>query len=119
MSERGFDFRTDEELEKLSLDELKAERLLVQTDRQLTKPYLHKITLLINGIYQENEALKKLTPETAEAIGMPAEKVAQVRELQKQRKEKLENGIEDVVIQHRHTLTITPNGVKRKEGGGN
>lgn len=115
MSEHGFNFRTDEELEKLSLDELKAERALVQADRQKTKPYLHKITLLINGILQENEALKKLTPETAEALGMPPEKVALVRLLQEKRKEKLANGVEDVVIQHRHTLTITPNGVRRKE----
>lgn len=117
MSERGFEFLTDEKLESLSLDELKAERKLVQDERQLIKPYLHKITLLINGILQENEALKKLTPEAAEALGAPKDKVNMIRELQKKRKEAIAKGNGDVVIQHRHTLTMTPGGVKKKGGG--
>lgn len=116
MSERGFEFRSDEELEALSLDELKAERTLVQEDRQKTKPYLHKITLLINGILQENEALKKLTPEAAEALGLPKEKIDEIRALKIKRAEAIKNGDSDVVIQHRHTLTITPKGVKKKGG---
>lgn len=107
--------KTDAELDKMDLDELKKERSIIQDFRLKSKTYLHAITLRINGILQENEALKKLTPETAEALDMPPDKVALVKEYQDKRKKALAEGKDDVVIRHRHTLTMTPSGVKRKK----
>lgn len=114
MNEIEFKFIPDTDLDKMSLDELKKERTCIQNVRLQTKPYLHKITLLINGILQENEALRKLTPETARALGMPEDKIKLIEELQAKRKKALAEGKEDVIIQHRHTLTLTAKGAKHK-----
>jgi ApbE superfamily uncharacterized protein (UPF0280 family) len=110
---------SDDKLQKMSYDELRKEREIAQGVRRDSKIYLHKITILINGILQENEALRTLTPETAKALGMPDEKIKLLKELQAKRKKAIKEGKGDVIIQHVKTLTIGPKAGNHTTKGGN
>ncbi len=116
MSERNFKIIPDDKLDKLSYGELEKEILLVQNDRLETKAYIRKLTTRLNGIMAENEALRTLTPEAAAALGMPEDQIKLIKEYQAKRKKAIAEGKGDVVIQHRHTLTMTPAGVKTRGG---
>ena len=118
MEDRKFKIMAVNQIEALSLDELEKLRGIVQVDRKKTKIFLHDITLCINAILSENDALRTLTPETARVLGMPEEKVKLIIELQKKRKESIEAGNGDVVIRHRKTLTASvATGKHNTEGG--